>query len=529
MRSAIFHRPLLLAPAILIAASCMPICLTAEEQDPAIAARTAMVRKIDERINERLAAAKIEPAPLADDAEFLRRVYLDLTGVVPRVSEVREFLADKRADKRARLIDKLLDSPAHATHLANTWRNIMLPGGLNIEQINNVVGVQNWLRARFVDNLRYDNMVSELLVATEGDDVGPALYYTSLDLAPEKLAGSTARIFLGLQIECAQCHDHPHDKWKQTDFWGYAAFFAQLQRPDAANLGAGRARLVDLNTGDVKLPNSETVVGPKYPGGAIPDAKEAGTRRVQLAIWMASRDNPYLPRAGANRVWAHLFGRGLVEPVDDLSPQNKPTHPELFEELTTYFVETGFDLRELFRTLANTEAYQRTSAWTAEKAAPSELYTHAAIKTLTAEQLYDSLNRVLSRKPQAMFPGQVGGSPLLDPQRQAFIAKMQSAARSPLDYQAGILQALTQMNGADIAEATDPQRSPLVGALDAPIFSEGDRIKALVMATLSRQASDEELSLFTAHLGKYSPSEKQKGISDILWVLVNTAEFSLNH
>jgi hypothetical protein len=529
MNSAVFHRPLSLAIAVLLSTSLAPALLAAEEQDPAIAARAAMVCKIDERINERLAAAKIDPAPLADDGEFLRRVYLDLTGVVPRVSEVREFLADKRAGKRSRLIDKLLDSPAHSTHLANTWRNIMLPGGLNIEQINNVVGVQNWLRARFVDNLRYDNMVSELLVATEGDDVGPALYYTSLDLAPEKLAGSTARIFLGLQIECAECHDHPHDKWKQTDFWGYAAFFAQLQKPDMAGNPAARARLVDLNSGDVKLPKSEEIVLPKFPGGASPDLAEVGTRRVKLAIWMASRDNPYLPRAGANRVWAHLFGRGLVEPVDDLSPQNPPSHPELFEELTAYFVETGFDLRELFRTLANTQAYQRTSAWTAEKVPQPELYAHAAIKTLTAEQLYDSLNRVLSRKPQAMFPGQLAGSPLLDPQRQAFIAKMQSAARSPLDYQAGILQALTQMNGADIAEATDPQRSPLVGALEAPIFADGDRIKALVLATLSRQASDEEMSLFMAHLNKYSPSEKQKGISDILWVLLNTAEFSLNH
>lgn len=528
MKSIVLNRHLSLAVALLFPTCVAPLLLAADDQDPVGTARAAMIRKIDERVNERLAIAKLQPAELSDDGEFLRRVYLDLTGVVPRVSEVREFLADKRPDKRARLIDKLLDSPAHATHLANTWRNIMLPGGLNIEQIQNVVGVQNWLRARFVDNLRYDNMVSELLVATEGDDVGPALYYTSLDLAPEKLAGSTARIFLGLQIECAECHDHPHDKWKQADFWGYAAFFAQLQRPDAANPGA-RARLVDLNTGEVKLPNSETVVGTKYPGGAIPDSKESGSRRVQLAIWMASRDNPYLPRAGANRVWAHLFGRGLVEPVDDLGPHNPPSHPELFEELTAYFVETGFDLRELYRTLANTQAYQRTSAWTAEKAAPPELYAHAAVKTLTAEQLYDSLNRVLSRKPQAMFPGQLAGSPLLDPQRQAFIGKMQSAARSPLDYQAGILQALTQMNGADIAEATDPQRSPLVGALEAPIFGDADRIKAVVMATLSRQPSEEEMSLFTAHLGKYSPSEKQKGLSDILWALLNTAEFSLNH
>src|SRR5260221_11992267 len=133
-------------------------------------------------------------------------------------------------------------------------------------------------------------MVSELSVATEGDDVGPALYYTSLDLAPEKLAGSTARIFLGLQIECAECHDHPHDKWKQTDFWGYAAFFAQLQKPDMAGNPGARARLGDLNSGDVKMPRPDEIVLPKFPGGASPDAAEVETRRVKLAIWKASRD-----------------------------------------------------------------------------------------------------------------------------------------------------------------------------------------------------------------------------------------------
>jgi hypothetical protein len=173
------------------------------------AARAAMIRRIDNWSMLESSRRADEPAARSSDDEFVRRVYLDLTGVIPRVAEVRAFLADQSLDKRAKLIDKLLDSPAHATHLANIWRNIMLPGGLNIEQINNVVGVQNWLRQRFVENLRYDNLVSDLLVATEGSDAGPALYYTSLELAPEKLASSTARIFLGLQIECAQCHDHP--------------------------------------------------------------------------------------------------------------------------------------------------------------------------------------------------------------------------------------------------------------------------------------------------------------------------------
>ena len=163
--------------------------------------RSAMIAQVEQRINERLKQAELTPAGPSDDAEFIRRVSLDLTGITPRVVDVRKFLADQRADKRAKLIEQLLESPAHATHLADTWRAIMLPGGGGLEQIGSVIGVQNWLHERFTDNLRYDNLVSELLVATAGADAGPALYYTSLDVAPEKLAASTARIFLGVQMK----------------------------------------------------------------------------------------------------------------------------------------------------------------------------------------------------------------------------------------------------------------------------------------------------------------------------------------
>lgn len=488
-----------------------------------------MIARIDQLVLSRIQAAGFQPASPTADEEFLRRVYLDLTGAIPRVHDARKFLADDQADKRSRLIDALLDSPAHATHLANTWRNIMLPGGLNLDQINNVVGVQNWLRQRFVENVRYDNLVSELLVASDGGEAGPALYYTSLDLAPEKLAASTARIFLGMQIECAQCHDHPFDQWKQRDFWGYAAFFARLRPATMENRPGLRARIVDLDTGEVKLPDSEEVVPPKYPAGLSPSSAELGTRREQLAIWMASRDNPFLARAGVNRVWCNLFGRGLVDPVDDLGPQNQPSHPELLAELSRYFVEVGFDLRELYRTLVSTAAYQRTSVWTQEPAPPPELYVHMPLKTLTAEQLYDSVNRVLHRAPQSALPGVNVAIPLLDPQRQAFIAKVHSSGRNALEYQAGVLQALALLNGSDFAEATDPERSPLLGSLAAPFFGDDDRLQALYLATLARLPAADELALGRKQLEKYSTSERYKAYGDILWALLNCAEFAFNH
>lgn len=500
--------------------------LRAAEPDAA-AARVKMVQLVDQRIDAVLSQAQLAAADQADDAEYLRRAYLDLTGSIPRVADARRFLNDGRPDKRARLIDELLSSPGHANHLANIWRSMMLPGGVNLEQINSVVGVQNWLRQRFVENLRYDNLASELLVASAGNDAGPALYYTSLELAPEKLASSTARIFLGLQIECAECHDHPFDKWKQHDFWGYASFFAQLRRPDGNGPGM-QYQLVDLDQGDVKIPNSEEIVPPKFPSGGAPGADELGSRRQKLAIWMASRDNPYLARAAVNRVWWILFGRGLVEPVDDLGPHNPPSHPELLDELTQYFIETGFDLRELFRTLALTKTYQRTSRWTAVPP-PAELYAKYPVKALSADELYDSLNRILARRSQAQMPGVNLRSPLLDPQRQQFLTKMQTQGKSPLDYQAGILQALTFINGADLTEATTAERGPLLLALDSPLFGEGDRLETMFLATVTRLPTENERGIFLKHVESRSPSEKNKAWSDVLWALLNTAEFGTNH
>jgi hypothetical protein len=269
-------------------------------------------------------------------------------------------------------------------------------------------------------------------------------------------------------------------------------------------------------------------VPPRYPSGQAPAADELGTRREQLAIWMASRDNPYLPRAAVNRVWWHLFGRGLVEPVDDLSPQNPPSHPELLDELTAYFIASGFDLRELYRTLVSTATYQRTSVWRGEPV-PVELWVYMPVRTLTAEQLYDAINRVLHRRPQETRPGVPVASPLLDPQRQAFLAKVQVAGRNALDYQAGVLQALALLNGRDLAAATDPERSPLLGAVSAPFFTDDDRVRTLFLATLVREPEPEELATCRAQLAKYSPSDRHRAFSDILWALLNCAEFALNH
>lgn len=507
------------------------LCL-ADDGDEAAGDRSrAMTARVDELLAQRWAAENVSPAVQAGDAEFLRRAYLDLTGIIPKVSEVRTFLADVRPDKRAALIDKLLAKPGYATHLANTWRHMLLPGDVADQQLmGGAAGFQNWLRERFADNIRYDNVVAELLTATgSANQTGPALFYTALELKPEEAAANTSRIFLGVQIQCAQCHDHPFDRWTQQDFWGYAAFFARLQqRQDpVANM-----QVVDGSEGEVKLPNSETVVQPKYLNASLANEGEDDNRRRQLAIWLASRDNPFFARATVNRVWAQLFGRGLVEPVDDLSDKNPPSHPELLNELARYFAQGGFDLRDLFRTLANTRAYGLSSELAQSDGEPRpELFSRMAVKSLTPDQLYDCLAEAMRRR-EMILAAQRGqpANPFGDPARADFLAKFQSPTQSASEFQSGIPQALTLMNGRAIAEATDANGSGLLAAVQAPFFTDAERVEVLFLSTIGRPPQDAERSQFVEYVNSGGPSgDRRKALGDVLWALVNSAEFILNH
>ena len=494
----------------------------ASGDDETGAQRAAFIANVDRLVAARWREANLAPTTVSDDAEFLRRVSLDLTGIVPRVSETREFLADTRPDKRQRMIDRLLKSPRYATHRANQWRDILLPGGLEAEQQQAVAGVQNWLREQFAEGTRYDRIASDFLVVTDGGEAGPALFYTALELKPEKLASATARIFLGLQIECAQCHHHPFDKWRQEEFWGYAAFFAQLRQP--RDMAIRTTRLEDLDVGEVKLPGTEQVVAPRFPDGS-PQRDSTGTRREQLAIWLASRDNPYLARAAVNRVWSQLFGRGLVEPVDDLGPHNPPSHPELLDELTRYFTATGFDLRELYRALTNTATYQLSSRWTSETIPPAELFARSEPRPMSGDQFYDSLLRIAGPGSTSGMP--VGAPALQDPRRQAFLARWPSSARTASEYQAGVLQALTLMNGTETSAATQPENSSLLTMLDSPLFTPEQRVETLFLGAATRPPTREESTACVAHLQQ--ADDARRALGDILWALVNSAEFAFIH
>jgi Protein of unknown function (DUF1549)/Protein of unknown function (DUF1553) len=464
----------------------------------------------------------VTPAPISGDAEFCRRVWLDLAGVAPPIAELRSFLQDTTDNKRELLIDRLLVSPQFANHMASRWNEILLPADAQtqFEQQANVAALHEWLRKQFRQNVPYDHFVGGFLTAGGAGDRGPAIFYTSHSLAPEKLAAATSRIFMGVQLQCAQCHDHPFDRWTQKDFWQYAAFFSQLQQTDAQP-GRGNVMIEDRVGSEVTLPDSEEVMSPRYPGVAEPPDENPGDiRRRQLTIWMASRDNPYFARAAANRAWAHLFGRGLVDPVDAMDAKNLPSHPELLDFLADHFTQHRFDLRNLYATLARTDAYRRSSSVTGDRP-PETSFAAMTVKTLTAEQFFDSLQQNVYRRSTPVTNDPMSADRAT---RQQFLSRMRAPGMSPQDYPHGVVQVLGMMNGPEMDAATGTSIG-LLGTLEAPLFSDQDRIDTLFLATLSRFPSDLESAKFLDHLNTASTSvDKQAMIGDLLWVLLNTAE-----
>ncbi len=498
---------------------------------PSNAADARMTARIDELTAAAWKAASVTPAEPASDSEILRRAYLDLTGHIPSVSEARLFLDDPSADKRARLIEQLLLHPAHPSHLSDVWSQFLLPDDANV---NNTMGgtdrFQNWLRSQFAANRPYVEMVRELLLATGNPgESGPALFYTSLELKPEKIAASTSRAFLGVQIQCAECHNHPFDKWTQKDFWGYAAFFARVS-PRAE--GAMQVAMVrDQTTGEVMLPNSKEVVAPRFLLGDKATESAEKSRRAMLADWMTSPENPYFAKAAVNRVWAQLFGRGLVDPPDDMRADHPPRLADVLNELSVYFIQTNYDVRRLFRVLANTQAYQLASGKSSDGERPPELFAAMPLKVLSAEQFYSCLAIATCRPYDSILatvPSSTARRAMTN--RDAFVNSFRAPSGSPTEYRTGIPQALLLLNGGLIDDATALERSDILVSLEAPYLTDKERIETLFLATLSRLPSDEVLRKFEDHLAsKNAPDEKRLALGDMLWALLNSAEFSVNH
>jgi hypothetical protein len=490
-----------------------------------------VVQQVDAVLERLWIENGVKPTFAATDEKLLRRVYLDLAGRTPSVHEVQTYLKDKSTNRYEQLVDRLLQSPDHASHLATVWRSFLLPEGVDLSPFGGVAAFEEWLAEQFASGEPYDGIVRNLLLA-EGrlSRSGPLLFYSATKLDPELLAARTARVFLGMRLECAQCHDHPFEDWTQQDFWSYAAFFAQISRPQTELENVSRVmRVRDIERGEVMLPETETVVAPQFLDGT--ELEQGAPRRSQLAQWMTAAENPYFARATANRVWGQMFGKGIIDPVDDFGEQHPPKSPELLDLLAGNFIASGFDLRQLFRTVALSRAYRLSSGADSADDARLESFAQMHVKTLSAEQVYDciSVAAMLDAEP-TIGAGSFSLDRVGNAQRNLFLQQFRTPAGQVTEYLGGIPQALTLMNGTLIKGATGISSSGLLKSLEAPFFTNEQRIEVLYMATLSRRPRESEWELLNEHIPEDASGERLiEGLADLLWALLNTAEFTMNH
>jgi hypothetical protein len=482
---------------------------------------------IDRRIEARLQSEGLKQASPADDAEFLRRIFLDLHGVVPSADRAAQFLNSPAADKRETLIDELLASPRFGQNLANIWcRSLISPAAR--EQRAQTERFTQWLADRFNGDARWDRIVADLLTATGTIDENPAVTYLiegRHPLSVTDLTDLTSRYFLGVRLNCAQCHDHPFVAWKQQDYWGMAAFFAQIQTPNRPKVVYSEGVQDNPQMTLAVLANADAIDGfhvqpPTVLGGGEFQFDKGQTHREALANWITSADNPYFARAAVNRTWWHLFGRGLVNPVDDMHTGNLASHPELLDALSAQFVESGFDLRFLLRAIMRSRTYQQTSRPGEEPDREAELFARMSIKSLSAEQLYDSLIVILGP------PKRTSGIDARLGERFEFAQFFaDDADHDPTQYGRGIPHVLRLMNSPQFAGRNINE---LVSRTASSGHTSDEIVSDLFLAILSRRPRPGDWEIVQDHLAS-AGGTPESAYAELAWALLLSSEFSLNH
>lgn len=517
------------------------LAATASGADPAARITAA----IDRHLAADWQARKITPAPQADDAEFLRRVHLDLVGRIPRVSEARDFLSDTDPAKRAKLVERLLKTSSHAAHMAAVTRADWLPSTLGDFQVQ-FFGMQfeRWLQEQIRENVPLDKLTRDLITARVNlgrgrfrftgreENFGEGLngFYAANEAKPENVAAAVSRVFLGVKLECAQCHDHPFAPYTRDQFWEFAAFFGEFTPlpPVGPSFVGPLQPQFELNR--IGVPNTERTVAARYLNGESPDWSRDRTPRQELAGWLTSKDNPYFARNLANRAWAHLFGVGLIDPVDEPGDENPPSHPELLADLAAGFAAAGFDQRTLIRGIVASRAYQLTSRQTDASQTDPRRFARMNVKGLTADQIYDSFVAATGHK-DSQPPQQAFFDPRGEEGRGGFRTVFARASTKPTEQQASILQALLLMNGRHAADQTSLDRSETLAAIaDAPFLDTDGKLDAVFLATFTRVPTPAERERFASHVDAGGPSgDKRKALADVFWVLLNSPEFTVNH
>jgi hypothetical protein len=471
-----------------------------------------LTARIDAQIDGNLQEEKIPGSVPAEDAEFLRRVSLDLTGVIPTAERAKAFLDSKERDKRAKLIDELLASADYGKHMADLWSELLLGQNTSNRRMHPEVFIQ-WLDDSFAANKPWDRMARELLTAEGAQEKNPAVTYFLANESADRITDNVTRNLLGVQLQCAQCHNHPFTGWKQTEYWGMAAFFMKLKSDDVNKAALAKKSPavyegVQVNKSRRALPESAMFVQARFLQGEAPEPAYRQPYRPVLASWIVAEKNPFFAKAMVNRLWAQCFGRGLVNPVDDMNDNNTPSHPQLLDQLAAGFVAGKYDVKGLLRTIVSSKAYQRSSKPVKgnEKAEP-QLYARMGIKMMSAEMLYDSLAHLSGPRPD-------------NGERVNFARAFRlDEGGDPTEYSHGIPQALRLMNSSQF------NRTQYLDQVIKNNSKPEEVLEELYLATLSRRPTSREMTRLLAHVKK---GEARHTYSDVLWALVNSSEFVLD-
>ncbi len=507
-----------------------------------IAARPTEKNFIDKAVFGKLDVLGIPASTPADDATFLRRVQIDLTGTVPTEAEVAAFLADQDSQKRDKLIDRLLDSPAYADYFANKWNMVLRNKKRNNDQAATTYAFYRWIWTNLYENKPYDQFVRDILTASgNADDVPAVTWYREVDQTNEQVE-DVAQLFLGLRIQCARCHHHPFEKWSQDDYYGLAAFFSRVGRK---NIIGGNNQMRDKrifhqdNQGPAQARNDRSgkMLAPAGLGSQPLTLTAEEDPRTHLADWMADPQNPFFAKALVNRYWKHFFSRGIVEPEDDMRETNPPANPELLNALAASFVESHFDLKQLCRTICRSSTYQLSALPNEYNLKDKQNFSRYYPKRLPAEVLYDAFHQVTATTQS--FGGLPAGTKSMqipDPSmaQNVYFLKVfgqpqgDTACECERSQEANLAQSLHLLNSNEVqSKVAAGNARPALLANDKT-RPEEQKIRELYRWVYSREPDAEELKIALAHLEKHKDNTKL-AYEDIVWALVNTKEFLFNH
>ncbi len=484
---------------------------------------------IDELVHAKLDKLRMFPSEVCSDPVFLRRITLDITGKLPTEDEYRSFIADKDPAKRAKLIDRLLERKEFAEIWAMKWAELLMIRSSNEVSYKSAYLYSTWLTDQISKNVPIHRMVRELLMATGGTFGNPATNFYQVETDTLKTTENVAQAFMGLRIQCAQCHNHPFDRWTMNDYYSFASFFCQIGRKPAEDY---RETIV-FNRGDGAVANPVTgrVMEPKFLAGAVPDVKGKDRRQV-VAEWLTSPENPFFAPSIANRVWAHFFGVGIVDPVDDIRVSNPPSNPELMQELGKRLTSYDYDFKRLVRDIGNSYAYQRSTERNAGNADDERNFAHGRVRRIQAEMLLDCITRATETKDK--FPGlPLGAKAVQVADGTTSTYFLNTFGRSPRETvcagevrtEPTLSQALHLLNGDTL------QQKIAAGGVVKRMLDAGkppqETIKTLFVRCLSREPTAEELSKLVKVVE--GDKNRQPALEDVFWALLNSQEFVFNH